>query len=577
MAVPGKKESRELSSFSHSIASDEDVLVYCQPCDEEGPRLQAHGYCTDCKEHLCRACFTFHKKHKLSKHHKLLNATSMPKALQQPSPSNQTNLHDQLTTPCLKHAKEIIKFYCHYHKELLCSVCVTLKHTDKSCKIDYIPDISEGFIHGKECEAKVKVINTITKRYEKVTEDLKAMAAKSNMSLAQVKKDIQMFRNEVNQELDELEKQVDDEVVATQQQNENYLKTVEASCADAINSLKSSSDAIKQLSASNQADKLFVELKLADDLIEGSERNINNLQCNEVKEYDFSPNKAILNLIKSSKSIGTLVDKYVSMETRNYVYQGKINVKMSKDKDECQITGMILLSPDVLIIADQGNRSVKLIDTNHQSVADHLIFDSRPRDITKVYSSEMAVTFPFLQTVQFISTSSSKLTKKRMIVVDGDCHGISCHQDKLVVSFYNPPKLQILDLNGNILTTIKGKHDVLKNPLHVTCDRKSIFVSDWGMKSLMVLTWQGEVTGRYGNMEYPSGLAMTDKGTILVCDNERNVIEEISKDCSSGNVLLEGLKSPYVVCWCAETKKVYYCCLTLNEKEDSFIKIHTLS
>ncbi|XP_060561841.1 E3 ubiquitin-protein ligase TRIM33-like [Ruditapes philippinarum] len=205
MAVPGKKGSKQFSSSTTSMASDEDLQVYCQPCDEEGTRLPALGYCTDCKEHLCKTCLTVHKKLKSSKHHTVLDATSMPKVLQQPSTSIHTSQSDDLTTPCFKHPQEMIKFYCNDHKKLLCSVCVTLEHQPTSCKVDYIPDISCNIIDSKEYQIILKTLNTTFDHYQQMVEDVKEMTGKSNRSLKDALEDIKKFRIEINQRLDELE------------------------------------------------------------------------------------------------------------------------------------------------------------------------------------------------------------------------------------------------------------------------------------------------------------------------------------------------------------------------------------
>jgi hypothetical protein len=73
------------------------------------------------------------------------------------------------------------------------------------------------------------------------------------------------------------------------------------------------------------------------------------------------------------------------------------------------------------------------------------------------------------------------------------------------------------------------------------------------------------------------GMSLTDDGTVFVCDWKRNVIEEISGDCSTGKVVLQDLKRPGAVCWCGETKKLYYSCNAWNAKYDNFLHIHNLS
>ncbi|XP_060562274.1 uncharacterized protein LOC132721914 [Ruditapes philippinarum] len=291
----------------------------------------------------------------------------------------------------------------------------------------------------------------------------------------------------------------------------------------------------------------------------------------------------MFNLFKTEKSLGTLTQKtlntecqHVQIKSRQSSHEGQICVKTSKDEYGCLIAGMTLLTPDLLIITDCQNKAVKMVDTSSQSVSDQLQLDDQPWDITTVTSTELAVTLPNIQTIQFISISSNKLIKKHTVKVDGKCHGISSYQGKLVVSFLNPAKFQIFDMNGTILTTIDGKN-IFQNPCYITCNRSSIYVSDWGMKTVTKLNWQGDVIGSYSGISDPTGMSLSDDGTVFVCDMVRNVIEEISGDCSTGKVVLQDLKTPVAVCWCGETKKLYYSCNDWNAKYDNFLHIHNLS
>ncbi|XP_060593560.1 uncharacterized protein LOC132748032 [Ruditapes philippinarum] len=308
------------------------------------------------------------------------------------------------------------------------------------------------------------------------------------------------------------------------------------------------------------------------------------LSSNDIKEHNFQSNDVILNLFRTEKSLGTLTHKTLNKEcqpgqikSRQSSHAGNICVKTSKDESRCYISGMTLLTPDLLIITDCHNNAVKMVDTSSQSVSDQLQLDDKPWDITRVTSTELAVTLPKIQTIQFISISSNKLIKEQTLKVGGKCGSISCYQDKLVVSFINPTKLQILDMKGSILTTIAGKNMFLKRPEFITCNRSSIYVSDWNMKTITRLNWQGDVIGSYSGTSFPVGMSLSDDGTVFVCDWERNVIEEISGDCSTGKVVLQDLKKPMAVCWCGETKKLYYSCNTRDGKIDNFLHIYNLS
>ncbi|XP_060576863.1 uncharacterized protein LOC132734165 [Ruditapes philippinarum] len=578
MAVQGKRASDQFSS-------NEDLKVYCQPCDEEGTKLPAHGYCTDCKEHLCKTCYKAHKKHKHSKHHTLLKGSNMPKVLHQPSTATHTGKSDQLTTPCGKHQKEMIKFYCNDHEELLCSVCVTLEHQATSCEVDYIPDISDDIIGSKEYQVILKVVDTTSDQYQQIVEDVKKMTNKSNTSVKGALADINKFRQEFNQRLDELERQTKDAAKVIEQENNKQLKAVEATCEEITKSLKTSADAIKQLNTSKQADKLFMELKLAEKTLRDVERKTLQLSSFAIKELKFKAKQPTVDLLKTEKSLGTqrtinIKSQSAQLKCRQSSHQGEIGVKTSKDKTTCWITGMTLLTPDLVVITDHYNKAVKIVDTSSQSVSEQLQLgyekDDAPWNITTVTSTELAVTLPYKQAIQFISVSSNKLKRKNTIMLDGHCYGISCNQGKLVVTYLGPAKLQILDMNGTILATIEGE-TIFQNPCYVTCNRCSIYVSDRLMQSVIRLNWQGDVIESYSDMGETRGISLSGDGTIFVCDRKRNVIEEISGDCSTGKIVLQGLNRPYTVCWSEETKMVYYSCDAEDKRNGNFLHSYKLS
>jgi hypothetical protein len=583
MEVSGKKASKQFSSSTTSIASDEDHQVYCQPCDEEGTRLSAHGYCTVCKEHLCKTCFKVHKKLKSTKHHKVLDATSMPKVLHQTSTPIHTSQSDELTTPCYKHPKEINKFYCHDHTELLCSVCVTLGHQAIFCKVDYIPDISADIIDSIEYLAILKALNTTFDHFQRMVKDVKQMTVKSNRSLKDALKDINMFRKEINQRLDELVRQVVHVAKVTEQENNSNITLVETSCEEITKSLKISLEKVKKLNTSKQANTLFTELKLAENLVAEVEKTALQLSTYDVKEHNFQANETILTNLNTERSLGTLIQKTlhkerkpVQIKSRHTLNEGKNCVKTSQEKTKCWVTGMTLLSPDLLIITDYNNIAVKMVDTSNQSWSDQLQLDDAPWDITQVSSIVFAVTIPDKQTIQLISIASNKLKTKLTVKVGGDCHGIGCYHSKLVVSYLRPAKLQILDMNGNILKTIDGEN-IFQYPCYITCNRSSIYVSDCGMKTVTRLNWQGHVIGSYSGMSDPRRMSLSDDGTVFVCDWALNVIKEVAGDCSAGKVVLENLYKPSTVCLCGETKKLYYSCRSFREMIDSFLYIYKLS
>ncbi|XP_053391556.1 E3 ubiquitin-protein ligase TRIM33-like [Mercenaria mercenaria] len=133
MAVSGRKVADFQGSLSKGSAEDFDHR--CEPCLAIGQQIEAHGFCVDCQEHLCKNCFAYHQRLKANKHHQLVNKDNMAKhAVSKES--------DKCTEKCQVHKKEVIKFFCPKHEALGCNDCIVLNH--RACDIDYIPDKCAG-------------------------------------------------------------------------------------------------------------------------------------------------------------------------------------------------------------------------------------------------------------------------------------------------------------------------------------------------------------------------------------------------------------------------------------------------
>ncbi|XP_060559122.1 E3 ubiquitin-protein ligase TRIM71-like isoform X2 [Ruditapes philippinarum] len=563
MAVPGKKASEKAITLSQGCA--EDFEVYCQPCDRDDVRQPAFGYCVDCKEHLCQACFVTHRKPKPSQHHQLLDKEHMPVKLNLhiASKSTPTKQADSLTTPCSKHTKEVIKLYCHKHDALLCSVCVALQHTPPSCHVDYIPDISQQTLDSNEFNKTLKDLDQMTEKCCKVTKDQKQRVAESITSLEDVITHIDNFREEINKRLNELEKEAKDTATTIQHDNNKKLTTTETTCENLVKSLQVSADSLKHLNTNKKADQLFTELKIAQQLIIDSKQGISQLPAAEdIDEYVFKPNQAIQTLLQNEKSFGTLKHKNPkqSAEPPN---QSEVVIKMSGGAfvEKSNLRTGLAASPPNLLFAASENGYIEMIDKEIGKEAGKVIkklsLKSQPWDITVINIDTIAVTIPGSGKIQYISFSSNTLSLKSKMKVGGQCHGISHHQGKLAVTFLHPGKLLIMDLKGNVLEKV-GKDsngdDILWEPKYVDTNSQSIYVSD-SKKSIIWFNWQGEMIGRYKSDDCRS-IALLGDGSFLVGDHWGHFISRVSDDCKTEKKY--EISFPYeVIYWCPETSTLY--------------------
>ncbi|XP_060574230.1 uncharacterized protein LOC132731943 [Ruditapes philippinarum] len=573
MADPCEKAAEQLTTPTTTLMESEgDLQVYCQHCDRYGLRLAAHGYCTNCCEYICESCFIFHKNHILSRDHILLHKTNFPQTLRSPS-SSYSQQNDDFTEICPKHKEEMIKSFCEDHKALLCNVCITLEHPVTSCKVKSIVDISQNVIGGNEYREILKTMDSISEKYHKMNDEMHKMSIKCSKSLADVLVNIRTFREQINQRLDELENQAEERADFIREYNSEKLKTVETAYHDVTIIIEKLSRSIQQLNTYKRPERLFVEVKCAEEMMKNYEQNLQKLKFTinyDVKDCIFKPNEKISMLLKREKSLGNIVKNRLNEENTVETLQiqsrqpsacGEICVKTPGDHSTCWITGMVFLTPQLLIVIDSNNNAIKMVDTGNQSTTHQLQCCHRPYDIAAVNKTELAVTLPDSREILFVSSCSNKLTEGQIIKTGGRCLGISCYEDKLVVSFSNPAKIQILNMNGTVLKTFPD--DIFNsNPLYVVTNKNAIYVSKFGLRTAIRFNWEGDVTGRYRDMCVPRGMALSDDGTVFICDRERDDIEEISEDCTIRQVLLEDLKSPQSVCWCAETRQLYYSCYT---------------
>ncbi|XP_045156728.2 uncharacterized protein LOC123523133 [Mercenaria mercenaria] len=515
--------------------------TYCQPYLEiperilkfsvnpvtDDLRLPAVGYCVDCEEHLCDSCFNNHRRPKPLQHHKLLDKGHTP--LMQRQVIDSTEFND------------------------------TIKEAGK-----------------------------ITEECQKISADVKQVVEKSNASLTDVLTVITKFRQEINQRLDELEMDAKDAATTLQQDNDTRLRTTKTSCDNTIQTLKATSDTIKHLNTSKKADRLFIELKNAEQLIQDNENRKSQLTTAEyIKEYMFEPSPAIAaieTLLKNQKSLGTLTAKLQqsSLPPTAALKFGKtsprnINVKTSSDKCCCYITGMTTTYSNQILLADNNNNSIKMVDTNSQSIQ-QLRLGSKPFDVTTITRNELAVTMPDIKTIQFLFYSSNILSEKNSMKVDEKCYGISNYEGKLAVTFQDPAQLKIMDLKGTVLVNVTKKSsgvNIFRYPQCVTTNCHSIYVSDPGMRKVIWLNWRGELLGSYENMGFPRGLAMLTDGSLFVTDQIDNNILNITGDCRESTIALKDLNKPWALCWFNASKTLYSSNISV-EDERNYIQVYKM-
>lgn len=147
----------------------------------------------------------------------------------------------------------------------------------------------------------------------------------------------------------------------------------------------------------------------------------------------------------------------------------KLDICIKYEESLCCITGIAILSPNVLIISDSETESVKLVDAEKGIVKACLILPICPIDITVMEKDRAAVTLPGRSCIQIFKideySGRYKLLLDTSISVNGECSGIDYDQSSqcFVVSFKDPVKLELIRTDGAVVWNL-GREIHIERP-----------------------------------------------------------------------------------------------------------------
>ncbi|XP_045204209.2 uncharacterized protein LOC123557065 [Mercenaria mercenaria] len=567
MEVSGKRKDQNILSASRGSA--EDFVLFCIPCDREGAREPAYGYCKSCQEHLCETCFKHHRKPAPLRNHVLLDKDSMPTT---PSVSNPKDDFES----CHEHEDRNLEFYCRDHSTVVCGICVTLDH--RVCKVEYIPKLSKNILDDGELEELIAEMETLRDNCKSRNKKAKEHMRGITQNHEDVLKEIRQFRKEINRCVDEMELNVTREaanLINAQLESFGRLSTY---LEDIIKEVEVSQAYLDGLVKGNRLDKLFVEMKKANTRFTELAANERQAYKNsELRNLEFVKNQVITEMLQSQTQLGKLIsvdttaDTVVPTEDKTVVLQhvGEINVISPSDEKENGITGIDTIQPDRIVVCDSHNKKIKCYNTMTNKIVSELRFDNLPFDVAVITDNKIVTTVPTEKSIYFVSLTNTSINSDRKVNVNETCNGIAYSQNKLVVVCnYNPAKMLIVDLNGKILQSFcANKLFTLPFYLTVNTDGTYIYVSDRGynIKSVKQLDWQGNTVNIYqasNGGTFLNGICELDDGTFLIClsiNDKDNVIRMTSsfKQCKITWKENLGDWFPKAVTYCKKTKTAF--------------------
>jgi hypothetical protein len=445
MEVSGRKEWDNKHSTSNQ---GRQLTVYCQPCECDGDTIEAEAFCETCNEFICSTCLKVHRKLAMSKNHVIKSKDEMP--------ISREKQKDPCSELCSGHPTEIVKFYCEDHNSVGCGDCMVLSH--KTCSVKLVNDVSDNYDTCEELVQIKKNMETLLSRISSYKGDFVDGIKATDEMREKIMKEIHFFRQEINEYLDNAEADLLKRIDQLTSKQVSELKQMQKEFESIKTEMRKCHDKISK--NSDKINQLFVIAKLAHEKIEACQISTEELasKC-EIEIFDFVKSQELDKVVNGKIAIGVINEQKRKLRTHNKKSLTDVQTTLSKslniwsveDRVKSFISGMVLISCDELLLVDFENYCLKLLNVEENEITCRFKTDGKPWEITAINSTLFAVTITkgellFINTSNGISKSHSHSIKVRT-----DCRGIDYRNGVLVVSFANPARVQLLDMEGNII------------------------------------------------------------------------------------------------------------------------------
>ncbi|XP_052778786.1 uncharacterized protein LOC128216256 [Mya arenaria] len=313
---------------------------------------------------------------------------------------------------CERHPGEALKLVCGDHDQLCCPVCVAMDH--RLCSsIQHIPDVARDIRKDPGFRQLPQQVAVLRKQIEDMKNDRKKNSSSLRKTRTAIVDEIKAIRKMINGILDKMEKTTVQELDRLVADQEMSIKKDMESCTQMHDELKNIIDDIQSKDSSGEP-PLYIGFKKCEEKIKQAKEILQNMSS--VVKYDltFRKHNGIEDNLSSMKTFGELFPRDHVFATEGYK---EYNVKMSSDKDTCNIEGICELPGGEIVITDSNNMTVKLLDQEYR-VVDHCDVPMLPHDVCHIGGNEVAVcvnNYIDRHELHFINITKGKLVTTRKL------------------------------------------------------------------------------------------------------------------------------------------------------------------
>ncbi|KAH3708314.1 E3 ubiquitin-protein ligase TRIM33-like [Dreissena polymorpha] len=274
---------------------------------------------------------------------------------------------------CDVHKEENLKMFCDEHSELCCTNCAFLNH--RHCqKVTLLSDKVKG--QSTDLQKLSVSIQTILKEMKKLQENQEASIQQVQISYDEQLHTILETRQKINAAFDTLEQKTRKEMKDTLVKLQSSFKSDVDKCIGLQNELKQLRDAIQDICDKSKLELSFIATRKCEEKKQEFETFLKKKSLQAKVSITFQPNNEIIQYLSTLSDLGKIehsTQTLMIQEDPNKVItvQGKSeqNVRISSDSEVCRVRAICVLPEGQVLIADNGNKTIKLLDQQYQVVS----------------------------------------------------------------------------------------------------------------------------------------------------------------------------------------------------------------
>ena len=248
---------------------------------------------------------------------------------------------------------------------------------------------------------------------------------------------------------------------------------------------------------------------------------------------------------------------------------------VSRNEGEIVINDIAVLSTTRILVTDGTHITLRLVDSQNGGLLCKVALPDLLWGVCVLKDGRAAVTLPYEKRIQFICVEGDSLSMDRSIHVNGNVAGIAAFGDHLVVSYWNPGRVEKITMEGKVAQTlnnrnveIKGKEQFMSPNYIAIAENRFIFVSDFETNTITQLDENLSILQTFTSpmlkMSFLDsfGIVSVNKTQLLVADHDSHNI--LVLDTTTGNMTpllgqAEKIHYPGAVAWCPSSNTLYVC------------------